>query len=142
MGHDLTGLHASAGVSPGLLFDWAIPLMSAYASDGTKASEGSVYWALSALQHGLRGCDSRAVTRYGNALLGACQALMEAEALPEHLLPQLLDVIVQVWCHYRTRCNAHSRPLCRDGFNACRQQVTRIGVGFSHRVGDLLRSVP
>ena len=109
MGCCLTGLHASAGVSPGLLFDWAIPLMSGYASGGVSASEGSVYWALSALQHGLRGCDSRAVTRYGNALLDACQALLEAEALPEHLLPLLLDVIKQVWCLHRARCSAPQR---------------------------------
>ena len=111
IGYYLRGLHATAGVSPGLLFDWAIPLMSAYASGGAGASEGSVYWALSALQHGLRGCDSRAVTRYGNALLDACQALLEAEALPEHLLPLLLDVIVRVRCLPQTRCSAPQRTI-------------------------------
>ena len=128
MGYHLTGLHTSAGVSPGLLFDWAIPLMSAYASDGTKATEGSVYWALCALQHGLRGCDSRAVTRYGNALLDACQALLEAEALPEHLLPLLLDVIAQVWCLQRTRCSATPTPSACDVFATYWQQVTKAGM--------------
>ena len=87
---------AGAGVSPGLLFDWAIPLMTAFTTDAAQPDEGSVYWALSALQHGLQGCDDRAVTRYGNALLDACQRLLEADTLPEHLLPILLLVISQV----------------------------------------------
>ena len=88
--------HARAGVTPGLLFDWAIPLMTAFVTDAAQPDEGSVYWALSALQHGMQGCDDKAVTRYGNALLDACQRLLEADTLPEHLLPLLLPVISQV----------------------------------------------
>ena len=102
------GLYAFAGVSPGLLFDWAIPLMTAYATEGVKPDQGSVYWALSALQHGLQGCNNQTVTRYGNALLDACQRLLEADTLPEHLLPLLLHVIsqVQILDCYDTGCNA------------------------------------
>ena len=72
--------------------------MTAYAEDGTQDTEGSAYWALSGLQHGLPGCDGRTLTRYGNALLDTCQRLLEADALSGHLLPMLLRVIAQVSC--------------------------------------------
>ena len=87
---------AYAGISSGLLFDWALPLMTAYVTDEAQPNQGSVYWALSALQHGLQGCDDKTIARYGSALLDACQRLLEADTLPEHLLPLLLPVISQV----------------------------------------------
>lgn len=103
-----TCLYLCAGASPGLLFDWAIPLMTAYATDGAAPDEGAAYWALSALQHGLPGCDNKALTRYGNALLEACQRLLEADTLSEHLLPPLLAVIAQVphLCHFVEICQS------------------------------------
>ena len=70
--------------------------MTAYVTDASQPDEGSVYWALSALQHGLQGCDDKTVARYGSALLDASQRLLEADTLPEHLLPLLLPVISQV----------------------------------------------
>ena len=75
--------------------------MTAYVAEPARPDEGSVYWALSALQHGLHRCDDKAVARYGNALLDACQRLLEAETLPEHLLPLLLPVISQVQALHR-----------------------------------------
>lgn len=105
---------AHAGVSPGLFFDWAIPLMTAFVTDAAQADEGSVYWALSALQHGLQRCDDKAVTRYGNALLDACQRLLEADTLPEHLLPLLLLVISQVILTASSKLTGKQYPISRS----------------------------
>ena len=87
-----------AGVSPGLLFDWALPLLSAQqgSADSSKAADvGSMYWVMTALREGLQHCDDKTVSRYGHALFEACQALLESDDLSVHLLAPLLALLIQ-----------------------------------------------
>lgn len=91
-----------AGISPGLLFDWALPLLNQLedaGSGGTGSSAkhvGSLFWVLTALQEGLLHCDDRIVARYGNTLFNACQGLLESDDLSIYLLPPILAVLTQV----------------------------------------------
>ncbi len=97
----LTHEHMHAGVSPGLLFDWALPLLSAQqgSADSSKAADvGSMYWVMTALREGLQLCDDKTVSRYGHALFESCQALLESDDLSVHLLAPLLALLTQASC--------------------------------------------
>jgi hypothetical protein len=86
------------GISQGLLFDWALPLLShpeGSATGGGTKHVGSIYWVLTALQEGLLHCDDRTVARYGNTIFDACQSLLESDDLSVHLLAPILNVLMQ-----------------------------------------------
>ena len=90
-----TAWHASAGGRPGLLFDWALPLLAPPA--GAPAPDFSTqFWAAAALGACLSVCDAVPLARYANAALGACQAVLEADATSADLLPPTLNAIRQV----------------------------------------------
>ncbi len=87
-----------AGVSSGLLFNWALPLLSAQqgrGDSGKGADVGSMFWVMTALREGLQHCDDKTVSRYGHALFEACQALLESEDLSVHLVAPLLAILTQ-----------------------------------------------
>ena len=86
---------ATAGGRPGLLFDWALPLLAPPA--GAPAPDFSTqFWAAAALGACLGVCDAVTLARYANAALGACQAVLEADATSADLLPPTLNAIRQV----------------------------------------------
>ena len=96
-----------AGVAPGLLFNWALPLLR-WRGDGGGGGGGSpreagkvrsLFWVLATLREGLAACDDRTLGRYAHALLQAAQALLEEESLSVHLLVPLLGVVAQVGCY-------------------------------------------
>lgn len=90
-----TAWQASAGGRPGLLFDWALPLLAPPA--GAPAPDFSTqFWAAAALGACLSVCDAVPLARYANAALGACQAVLEADATAADLLPPTLNAIRQV----------------------------------------------
>lgn len=91
-------VHMHAGVSLGLLFNWALPLLSPQQGrddSGQGADVGSLFWVITALREGLQHCDHKTVSRYGHALFEACQALLESEDLSVHLLAPLLALLTQ-----------------------------------------------
>lgn len=92
--------HVHAGMSPGLLFDWALPLLNVQQgpADSSKGVDvGSMFWVMAALKEGLQHCDDKTVSRYGHALFNACQALLESDDLSVHLLAPLLGLLSQVY---------------------------------------------
>ena len=104
----LNRVSMQAGVAPGLLFNWALPLLrwrgnggGGGSSDGSPreaAKVGSLFWVLATLREGLTACDERTLGRYAHALLQAAQALLEEESLSVHLLVPLLGVVALVGC--------------------------------------------
>ncbi|CAL8462813.1 g2346 [Coccomyxa elongata] len=104
---------ARPGVSPGLLFNWALPLLSPQQGgddSGQGADVGSMFWVITALREGLQHCDDKTVSRYGHALFEACQALLESEDLSVHLLAPLLALLTQVARHIHS-LRAHFKDL-------------------------------
>ena len=77
------GMHA--GVSQGLLFDWALALLGAQAQ-GRQADMGTQFWTLVALREGLVAVDEVTLARWAHAVLDACQGLLDAEDTSVHLL--------------------------------------------------------
>jgi len=83
-----------AGGRPGLLFDWALPLLAPPA--GAPVPDlGTQFWAAAALGACLAACDMVTLARYANAVLAACQAVLEAEGTTVHLLGPTLAAVRQ-----------------------------------------------
>lgn len=95
-----------AVATPGILFDWAIPLL-APTSAARSADVGVQFAALSALRECLAFADDVTLARYATVTLSACQKLLEEERTPMQLLPPLLGVLTQV---------SGSSLLCRPSF--------------------------
>ncbi|KAK9805272.1 hypothetical protein WJX72_010214 [[Myrmecia] bisecta] len=85
------------GAPPGLLFDWALPLLG---GQQTRPLDlGSQYWMLVALKEGLAAVDDKTLARYAYAVVDVCQQLLESEATSVHILPPLFAVVMQVARH-------------------------------------------
>ena len=106
------GCFPSAVTTPGVLFDWALPLLTP--GNGGKAASsakdvGVRFAALSALRECLAAADEVTLARYATAVCGAVQRLLEDEQTQMQLLPPLLGVVAQV------RSRLASRGLLRPG---------------------------
>ena len=88
-----------AVATPGILFDWAIPLL-APTSAACSADVGVQFAALSALRECLAVADDLTLARYATVTLSACQKLLEEERTPMQLLPPLLGALTQVASHF------------------------------------------
>eukprot|EP00887_Chlorella_sp_A99_P005628 scaffold1.g5628.t1 len=83
---------AARGSAGGLLFDWLLPVLARRAAPGgTPLAPGALGAALRALRDCLAGVDPVTLARYANAVLSACQAILEDEALTPEGLPPLLE---------------------------------------------------
>ncbi|KAK9822206.1 hypothetical protein WJX81_005370 [Elliptochloris bilobata] len=89
---------AHTGGRPGLLFDWALPLLAPPAGAPTP-DFGTQFWAAAALGACLTACDAVTLARYANAVLAACQAVLEADATIANLLPPTLAAMRQAARH-------------------------------------------
>lgn len=89
----------SAVATPGILFDWALPLLTPTSAAGA-ADVGVQFAALSALRECLAAADEVTLARYATVTFDACQKLLEDERTLMQLLPPLLGVLTQVRaCH-------------------------------------------
>ena len=84
-----------AVATPGILFDWALPLLTP-GSAASSADVGAQFAALSALRECLAVADDVTLARYGTVTLSACQKMLDEERTPMQLLPPLLGVLTQV----------------------------------------------
>ena len=93
----LKGLCPSPVSTPGVLFDWALPLLTpGNGKAATGKDVGVRFAALSALRECLAVADDVTLARYATAVCSAVQRLLEDEQTQMQLLPPLLGVVVQV----------------------------------------------
>lgn len=81
--------------TPGLLFDWALPLLAPTSPAGA-ADVGVQFAALSALRECMWAADDVTLARYATVTFDTCQKLLEDERTLMQLLPPLLGVLTQV----------------------------------------------
>ena len=92
-----TGLYLSAVTTPGVLFDWALPLLTPGNGKAATAKDlGVRFAALSALRECLAAADEVTLARYATAVCSAVQKLLEDEQTQMQLLTPLLGVVAQV----------------------------------------------
>jgi hypothetical protein len=91
--YDLIGvLLRATGVPVGLLFDWALPVLSGEAP----VSVSTQTWCLVAVKECLALVDPIVLGRYSNAVLLLCQQLLETDSTSEHLVAPILGVVMEV----------------------------------------------
>ena len=93
--------------TPGVLFDWALPLLTAGDGKASAKDVGVRFAALSALRECLAVADDITLARYATAVCNAVQRLLEDEQTQMQLLTPLLGVVAQVWATARK----HTSPL-------------------------------
>lgn len=100
-----------AGGRPGLLFDWALPLL-APAVGAPAPAFATQFWAAAALGACLAACDNTTLARYANAVLAACQAVLESDGTTAHLLPPTLAAMREVSFKLRLAQQPHAVQGC------------------------------
>jgi hypothetical protein len=87
--------------TPGVLFDWALPLLTPGDGKARAKDVGVRFAALSALRECLAVADDVTLARYATAVCNAVQRLLEDEQTQMQLLTPLLGVVAQVWATAR-----------------------------------------
>ena len=88
---------ATAGVSPNLLFEWAIPILSGQGIAGWKHLDVGVQcWVLVALKEGLAAADMPVLHQHALAVLALCHNLLKSEATSVHLIAPVMGLVSEV----------------------------------------------
>ena len=91
-----------AGVSPNLLFEWAMPILSGQGIAGWKHLDVGVQcWVLVALKEGLAAADMPVLHQHALAVLALCYNLLKSEATSVHLIAPVLGLISEVSVFFR-----------------------------------------
>ncbi|BDA50909.1 probable serine/threonine-protein kinase SMG1 at C-terminar half [Coccomyxa sp. Obi] len=103
------------GVSSGLLFNWALPLLSAQQGrddSGQGADVGSMFWVMTALREGLQHCDDKTVARHIHSLRAHFKDLVDLllgwslePTLPDSTRPLLYSTFMSfqpIWCEQQS----------------------------------------
>lgn len=86
-----------AGVSPNLLFEWAMPILSGQGIAGWKHLDVGVQcWVLVALKEGLAAADMPVLHQHALAVLALCHNLLKSEATSVHLIAPVLGLVSEV----------------------------------------------
>ena len=100
----------AAVTTPGVLFDWALPLLTPGNGRAASAKDVGVrFAALSALRECLAAADEVTLARYATAVCSAVQRLLEDEQTQMQLLTPLLGVVAQVSSR---RCGSRHASAC------------------------------
>lgn len=88
---------ACAGVSPNLLFEWAMPILSGQGIAGWKHLDVGVQcWVLVALKEGLAAADMHVLHQHALAVLALCHNLLKSEATSVHLIAPIMGLVSEV----------------------------------------------
>ena len=111
----------AAVTTPGVLFDWALPVLTPRDGKARAKDVGVRFAALSALRECLAVADDVTLARYATAVCNAVQKLLEDEQTQMQLLTPLLGVVAQVRARSRSRPSGRSASVVmRSRFgNAC-----------------------
>ena len=86
-----------AGVSPNLLFEWALPILSGQGIAGWKHLDVGVQcWVLVALKEGLAAADMPVLHQHAHAVLALCHKLLKSEATSVHLIAPVMGLVSEV----------------------------------------------
>ena len=99
----------SAGVSPNLLFEWAMPILSGQGIAGWKHLDVGVQcWVLVALKEGLAAADMPVLHQHALAVLALCHNLLKSEATSVHLIAPVMGLVSEVsTCFKHMVCCMH-----------------------------------
>ena len=106
-----------AGVSPNLLFEWAMPILSGQGIVGWKHLDVGVQcWVLVALKEGLAAVEMPVLHQHALAVLTLCHNLLKSEATSVHLIAPVLGLVSEVSSCCEQACSAHKLaqefPVC------------------------------
>ena len=86
-----------AGLSPNLLFEWAMPVLSGQGIAGRAQLDiGVQCWVLVALKEGLAAVDMPVLHQHSLAVLMLCHNLLRSEATSVHLIAPVLGLVSEV----------------------------------------------
>ena len=107
-----------AGVSPNLLFEWAMPILSGQGIAGWRHLDvGIQCWVLVALKEGLAAVDMPVLHQHALAVLTLCHNLLRSETTSVHLIAPVLGLVSEVSnCCKQTALHTH---LLRNVLLAC-----------------------
>lgn len=108
-----------AGISPQLLFEWAMPVLSgtANAAGWSGVSIGVQCWVLVALKEGLAAVDTPTLNQHSHVVLTSCLHRLRSEATSVHLVAPMLGLISEV-----SACQM-CMPVCTLGVLLTQQQM-------------------
>jgi len=86
-----------AGVSPNLLFEWAMPVLSGQGIGVWTHLDMSVQcWVLVALKEGLAAVEMPVLHQHALAVLTLCHSLLRSEGTSVHLIAPVLGLVSEV----------------------------------------------
>lgn len=87
-----------AGISPGLLFEWALPVLSGTATipGWSSLDIGVQCWVLVALKEGLAAVDKAMLNQHAPGVMNLCLHRLMSEATSVHLVAPLLGLVSEV----------------------------------------------
>ena len=88
-----------AGVSPHLLFEWALPVLAGTANmPGWSGLDiGVQCWVLVALKEGLAAVEAATLNQHAHAVLNSCLHRLRSGATSVHLVAPILGLVSEVY---------------------------------------------